>query len=271
MPKFTEISPSQLMRLIGLPDAPALIDVCIDDDFLEDPRLIPGAVRISHKAILEHVEGLKKNRVVVICQKGKKLSHGVAALLRTRDIHAEVLEGGNHAWRDAGFPLIPTSSIPNFGEGATRWVTRARPKIDRIACPWLIRRFVDARAEFLFVPAATVLDVAEKFDAVPFDIEGVEWSHHGANCTFDKMIQAFDLTTPALAKLADVVRAADTDKLDQSPQAAGLLALSVGLSRQYTDDAQQLDAGMAIYDALYRWARDGQNESHAWPEGTTSR
>ena len=146
-------------------------------------------------------------------------------------------------------------------------MTRERPKIDRIACPWLIRRFIDPEARFLFVRPSEVLAVAEKFGATPFDVEGVRWSHDGPECTFDTMVKAFGLSSPALERLALVVRAADTDRHDLSPQAAGLLALSVGLSRHYRDDLQQLEAGMAMYDALYRWARDGHDEGHDWPAG----
>jgi hypothetical protein len=147
------------------------------------------------------------------------------------------------------------------------WVTRHRPKIDRIACPWLIRRFVDPSARFLFVAPAEVAEVALRFNATPFDIEGCAFSHRGALCSFDTMLDIFGLHTEALDRLALVVRAADTDRHDLSPQAAGLLAISVGLSRQYRDDLEQLEAGMALYDALYRWARDGHDEGHDWPAG----
>jgi hypothetical protein len=148
-------------------------------------------------------------------------------------------------------------------------VTRSRPKIDRIACPWLIRRFVDPHARFLFVTAAEVEAVAEKFDATAFDIEGVHWSHRGESCTFDTMIEEFGLATPALLQLAEIVRGADTDRLDLAPQAAGLLAISLGLSRRHTSDLEQLEEGMIIYDALYRWARDARDEKHNWTSHTS--
>jgi hypothetical protein len=157
--------------------------------------------------------------------------------------------------------------MPTKTDGRTLWVTRHRPKIDRIACPWLIRRFVDKDARFLFVSPAEVIGVSERYNAIPFDIEDTFWSHRGPNCTFDTMLDEFNLHTPALDRLATVVRAADTDSHGLAPEAAGLLAISVGLSRQYRDDLEQLDAGMHIYDALYRWARDGQDEGHNWPAG----
>lgn len=253
------------MRLIGTPAAPTIVDVCIDDDFAEDPRLIPTSIRASHRDMPALLARLNVAPVVVICQKGKKLSQGVAAYLRAEGIAAEYLQGGIYGWRDAGLPLIPASTLPANVSGCGLWVTKQRPKIDRIACPWLIRRFVDPRAQFLFVAPTEVADVAEKFDATPFDIEGAFWSHRGKNCTFDTMLEEFKLQTKPLMHLANVVRAADTNRHDLAPEAAGLLAISVGLSRAYKDDLQQLEAGLTLYDALYRWARDGQNEGHDWP------
>jgi hypothetical protein len=144
-------------------------------------------------------------------------------------------------------------------------VTRARPKIDRIACPWLIRRFVDPEAVFLFVAASEVMAVAERFSATPFDVDGVFWSHRGDTCTFDTMLDAFGLGLEPLLHLARIVRGADTARLDLAPEAAGLLAVSLGFSRMHRDDLVQLDAAMIVYDALYRWARDATGETHNWP------
>ena len=260
MSGFNEISPTNLMRLIGTPQCPVLIDVCMDEDFAEHPYLVPTAKRRDYADIAGIADKVAGASAVIICQKGKKLSHGVAAQLRGKGIKAQVLAGGNHAWRDSALPRIPAKVIPG-----KIWVTRHRPKIDRIACPWLIRRFVDPDASFLFVPPAEVEAVAERFDATPFDIEGVFWSHRNAFCTFDTMISEFGLSHPALDTLAQVVRAADTNQHDQAAQAAGLLAVSVGLSRMYRDDNTQLEKGLTLYDALYRWSRDGQDEGHTWP------
>jgi rhodanese-related sulfurtransferase len=276
MPGPTQISVQNLARLIGTPDAPTLLDLRLPDDFALAPRLIPTSVRAGHDTIATRAPQLMGQRCVVLCQKGRKISEGAAALLRSKGIQTETLEGGFDAWAAAGHPLIPAPIL----HGTHRWVTRHRPKIDRIACPWLIRRFIAPNAEFLFVPPAEVAGVATYFDALPFDVEGVFWSHRQtatdapsplANtlCTFDVMLHEFALTTPALARMATVIRAADTDTHAQSPQAAGLLALSVGLSRMYKDDLQQLDAGMMLYDALYRWARDGVDEGHDWPAPPT--
>lgn len=262
MPAFTEISPEQLFRLIGLPDAPVVLDVRTAEDFAADPHLIPTARRAAHDAVAD-LAGLAGRRVVVTCQKGLKLSHGAAALLRAAGAEAEALAGGILAWTGAGLPRVPAERLPPV----PLWVTRHRPKIDRIACPWLIRRFVDPGARFLFVPPAEVFAVAERFGATPFDVEGAFWSHSDERCSFDTMLTEFGLETEPLRILARVVRGADTDRHDLAPEAAGLLALSVGLSRQYRDDLAQLEAGMALYDALYRWARDGQGEGHDWPGG----
>ena len=147
--------------------------------------------------------------------------------------------------------------------------TRHRPKIDRIACPWLIRRFIDPRARFLFVEPAQVEAVADRFNATPFDMPGGFWSHRGDQCSFDTMLAEFGLHTPALDRLALIIRAADTNRHDLAPEAAGLLAASLGLSRIYRDDVAQMEAGLALYDAFYRWARDAQSEGHDWPAPVT--
>ncbi len=264
MPGFGTISAQQLSRLIGTPEAPVLIDVRTEEDFAADPRLIPGALRARHGDVAALAATIGNRSAVVICHKGKKLSEGSAALLRHAGVAGEVLEGGWLGWADAGLPALPAGLVPGAG---TAWVTRHRPKIDRIACPWLIRRFIDPDAQFLFVTPAEVEGVAAYFGAIPFDIEGVTFSHRGELCSFDALLDDFGLRTEALDRLSLVVRGADTDRHDLTPQSAGLLALSVGLSRQYRDDLAQLEAGMVLYDALYRWARDGFDEGHDWPAG----
>jgi hypothetical protein len=160
---------------------------------------------------------------------------------------------------------------PGEGDGLMKWITRERPKIDRIACPWLIRRFVDPRAVFLFVEPSEVLAVAERFAATPFDVEGVFWSHRGELCSFDVMVDEFGLETEPLLRLAAIVRGADTARLDLAPEAPGLLAASLGLSRMFTDDLAQLAAGLTLYDAFYRWCRDATDETHNWPSARPRR
>jgi rhodanese-related sulfurtransferase len=266
MSSYTSISSEKLSRLIGTANAPTLIDVRLEEDFAVDPRLIPGASRRPHVEVQEWASQLTGQSVVVVCQKGQKLSEGVAAWLRHGNIAAEILEGGHVGWKQADLPTVPAGKIPKQdGRGRTVWVTRSRPKIDRIACPWLIRRFIDPSAVFLFVAPAEVQAVAERFNATPFDVENVFWSHRGELCTFDVMVEEFGLATPPLQRLATMVRAADTGRLDLSPEAPGLLAASLGLSRMYDDDLEQLSAGMLLYDAFYRWCRDATKETHNWP------
>jgi rhodanese-related sulfurtransferase len=266
MPSNTEITVPQLSRLIGLPDTPALIDVRSADEYSTDPRLLPGSCRQDYRNPSDWALRLRGRSAIVICKDGLKLSQGAAAFLRSEGIDAQTLEGGFDAWRDGGQVLIKTDKLPaRDGKGRTVWVTRARPKIDRIACPWLIRRFVDRDAIFLFVGASEVLAAAEQFDAAPFDIENVFWSHRGETCTFDTMIEEFGLQSEALHRLAVIVRGADTARPDLAPQAEGLLAASLGYSRMYKDDLMQLDAAMGFYDAFYRWCRDAHAETHNWP------
>jgi hypothetical protein len=145
-----------------------------------------------------------------------------------------------------------------------RWITRERPKIDRIACPWLIKRFVDAEAEFIYVPKEQVFEKATELGAIPFDIQGAEYSHYGDQCTFDYILQKHGLTDKALLELAVIIRGADTDRFGLAPQSPGLWAISAGLSVNYTNDQDQLQTGMKIYDALYSWARYARGERHTW-------
>ncbi len=266
MPSPNSITVQHLARQVGLPDAPVILDVRIAEDVADDPRLLPASDQRSHTHVASWARDFDDRDVVVVCQRGLKLSEGVAAWLRHEGARAEVLEGGFAAWRDARMPLVEPAAIPpRDAEGRTVWVTRARPKVDRIACPWLIRRFVDPSAVFLYVAASQVEAVAERFGATPFDIEGVFWTHRGEGCTFDTMLEEFGLRTPTLERLAMLVRGADTGRPDMAPQAAGLLAVSLGLSRLHRDDLAQLEAGLALYDAFHLWCRDATEEVHDWP------
>ena len=267
MPSPTEISVQQLVRLVGLPDQPVILDVRVDEDFDADPRIIPGATRRDYRTVESWAESYAGVAVVVTCQRGQKLSQGVAAWLREAGAEsAESLEGGHDAWVLAKGMFVDTAKIPNRNEqGRTVWVTRSRPKVDRIACPWLIRRFIDRSAVFLFVNPSDVAAVADRFNATPFDVEDVFWSHRDDRCTFDTMLDEFGLDSPALRQLADIVRGADTARMDLAPEAAGLLAASVGFSRMHKNDLEQLDAVMPLYDALYRRCRDAGDETHNWP------
>lgn len=273
MPAPDAMSCEQLARLVGTPKAPTILDVRREAVRAGDPRLLPGAralaeADLSPEGLARIAAGLQ-GPVVVICAEGHRLSQGTAAWLRHEGVHAEYLMGGQAAWTAANLPLIDPGKITaRDAQERSIWVTRSRPKIDRIACPWLIRRFIDPRAVFLFVAPAEVQGVAERFGAMPYDIEGVFWSHRDDLCTFDVLLAEFGLSTPALDRLALIVRGADTARPDLAPECAGLLAASLGLSRMYSDDLEQLEAGIALYDAFYRWARDATEEQHNWPTNT---
>ena len=266
MPAPTEITVQQLNRLVGLPESPSVLDVRSDDAVARDPRHLPAAVHFDARTAETWAAQYAGKHVVVYCQHGGPLSHGAAAWLREAGAEAESLDGGHEAWVQAGGLLVDPGKLPRRdSHGRTVWVTRSRPKVDRIACPWLIRRFVDRDAVFLFVSATEVEAVAERFRATPFDVEGVLWSHREGTCTFDTMLDEFGLHCPALDHLALIVRGADTARMELAPEAAGLLAASVGFSRMYKDDLQQLDAAMTLYDAFYRRLRDAGDETHNWP------
>jgi rhodanese-related sulfurtransferase len=265
MSSINTISVEKLTRLVGTPHCPALIDVRTDDDFKANPGLIPSSMRRPHADPSDWAGEFTGRSAIIVCQNGAKLSQGVAAWLRHSGIPADGLEDGFEGWRKANLPLVPIEKMPKPDrQGRTVWVTRARPKVDRIACPWLIRRFVDPNAVILYVAPAEVTAVAERFAATPFDVEGVFWSDRGGHCTFDVMVEEFALATDPLNRLAAIVRGADTGRFEEAPQAAGLLAASLGLSRMYADDLAQLEAGMTLYDAFYRWCRDATEETHTW-------
>ncbi|MFW2854177.1 chromate resistance protein ChrB domain-containing protein [Sphingomonas sp. TX0543] len=262
MPAPNAIAPDKLTRIVALTGSPRIVD-------LRDApsEVIPGTTFPAHRepARWDIPAG---SSVVIVDEKDDGSAVATAAILRSDGVAAEALEGGFAAWLEGGWPTVSLAHLPpRHDDGRTWWVTRARPKVDRIACPWLIRRFVDPDARFLFVAPTEVLTVAAQQQAEPFDIadERVFWSHRGERCTFDVMVEAFGLENhEPLVRLAAIVRGADTDRLDVVPEAAGLLAISLGLSRIHSDDHAQLEAGMAIYDALYRWCRDAQGEKHNW-------
>jgi rhodanese-related sulfurtransferase len=260
MPAINAIAPDKLLRLIGTPSCPPLVDVRLSGD------LVPGSIRRAAESVEGWADRLGASHAIIICNHGGETSAGVAAWLRQAGIRAEILEGGAEGWAGAGMPLVREAVLPpRDANGRTFWVTRARPKVDRIACPWLIRRFVDPAAIILFVAPAEVAGVGERFDAAPFDVEGAYWSHRDKMCSFDVMVEELGLAgLPALQRLALIVRGADTARPEIAPQAAGLLAVSLGLSRMFADDHEQLDAGMLVYDAFYRWCRDAVDETHDW-------
>ena len=255
------ISFPRLQSAIATASPPLVIDVRRRPAFQSATEMISGALRRDPEGVTTWAGELPKARsVVVYCVHGHEVSQGTARALAGRGIAASYLEGGiEEGWKAAGGAL---DSKP--AGAATRWVTRERPKIDRIACPWLIARFVDKEAEFLYVPAKTVREAASRENAVPYDIPDVAFAHEGEHCSFDAFLRHYRLIDPALERLAVIVRGADTGRLDLAPQAAGLAAISLGLSRLYADDHKMLRHGMVMYDALYAWCREGQDETQTW-------
>ena len=255
------LSVSDVLSAIRGARPPLIIDVRRERAFRAATDMIAGALWRDPERVAEWAGELPRaSRVVAYCVHGHEVSQGVAKALAGRGLAAQYLQGGiEEGWKAAGGALDRKAAGAN-----TRWVTRERPKIDRIACPWLIARFVDPGAEFLYVPTKEVLAAAKERDATPYDIPDVCFSHEGERCSFDAFLKHYRLADPALEQLATIVRGADTARLDLAPQAPGLAAISLGLSRNFADDHEMLKHGMVMYDALYAWCKSGQEEVHTW-------
>jgi rhodanese-related sulfurtransferase len=247
--RHTSIDAGALRAAIASPEPPLVIDVRKPPAFLDAANMISGALRRDPARVEAWSRALPHpGPVVVYCVHGHEVSQGTAQTLGQLGIEAKFLEGGIAAWAESG------GALDTKPKGAsTRWVTRERPKIDRIACPWIVSRFVDPEAKFLYVPANRVLEAAKAQDAIPYDIPGVHFSHEGERCSFDAFVRHYRLRDPALQELATIVRAADTGALHLAPQAPGLAAISLGLSRNFANDHEMLEHGMVMYDALYSW------------------
>lgn len=262
-------SSADASRLIGTPNAPLFVDVRKAEDFMASDYFIPGAIRWNYDAgDAAPVEINDVTNAVAYCVKGLHVGIGGAEKLRSANRDVTFLEGGLRQWLTTDAPRV--KKRPDFGvtgESVSRWVTRVRPKIDRIACPWLVRRFIDPRAVFFYVPTSEVFAFAKANNAVAYDIPGAPIEHAGPLCSFDNFLRAFELTSPALERMASIVRGADTDALNLAPQSAGLLAISLGFSKNIADDHTMLNAMMPVYDALYRWVLDAvqaNDEKHNW-------
>ena len=254
------ITVAELHREIAGRNPPIVLDVRREKAWREATATISGALRRDPQHLASWAATLPASQpIVACCVHGGEVSREAAGALAERGIAARYLEGGIEAWLAAN-----GASDAKPANAPTRWVTRERPKIDRIACPWLIARFVDPGAQFLYVPTAQVLDAAREHDAVPYDIPGVHFTHEGERCSFDAFVRHYRLADPALAELALIVRGADTARLDLASQASGLAAISLGLSRNFGDDHEMLAHGMVMYDALYTWCREGKDEVHTW-------
>jgi len=276
------LAPAQVNTRLGRADSPLVLDVRRRPKFAESARLIAGAQYCAPEDLADFIAAHEPREVLVYCVYGHNVSEDAVVALNAAGWTASQLaggiEGGQEGEDDAKNISIWRSDPPLTidkrvdwgvtGEQPSRWITRERPKIDRVACPWLIRRFVDQRAEFFYVPTAQVFEEAARRNAVAYDIPGAPVSHVGELCSFDALLQGFALSHPALDLLACIVRGADTDRLDLSPQSAGLLALSLGLSRLHaSDDQAMLEAAMPMYDALFAWCCDkvqAQDERHSW-------
>ncbi|NWG24506.1 MAG: chromate resistance protein [Pseudorhodoplanes sp.] len=263
------VSPHDLWRRIGTAEAPLLIDVRRREIYESSDIVLPASVWRDPLDAESWMAGLDRSLTYAIaCKAGHELSQMTAARLRQQGVSASVLEGGHAGWAEAGLPLVSKAARDRLApQPPSLWVTRRRPKIDRVACPWLIRRFIDPQARILFVDPSEVAAVARETGAVPFDIDGAELSHEGERCSFDTMLRLFGLEgEPALARLAPIVRGADTARPDLAPEAAGLLAISLGLSALAGDDDHGLLCrGFVVYDALYAWLRFAAAERHNWP------
>jgi rhodanese-related sulfurtransferase len=260
----SSISPQALYAAIGTAASPIVLDVRQNPAFDADDRMLVSALRPTPEEVGRWWRDSPQGRpIVVYCGHGHEVGQQTAAALRGAGRDARYLEGGITGWAELGLPLrrkVPIAS--------NSWVTRERPKIDRIACPWLVWRFIDPEAAFLFVPTERVFDVAATSGATAYDIPGAEpFSHDGELCSLDAFLRVFEIRDAALDTLAVIVRGADTARLDLAPQAAGLLALSLGLSANFSDDHAMLEQGLTMYDAFYAWCRSCQGETHNWTPG----
>jgi rhodanese-related sulfurtransferase len=262
-------SVAQLNAVLGSAQQPLIIDVRATPTFDADDRLIAGAIRRDPFTVQDWRKYLPRHRqIVVYCVHGFEISKNVCEALRATGMEAYTLSGGMAEWQLQGGVTVKKmacANVPSAINAPSQWVTRERPKIDRIACPWLIRRFIDPVAEFHYVPANEVLAYASANHANAYDVPGVTFTHRGEQgerCSFDALIEDFELHDAALTALADIVRGADTGKPELTPQSPGLLAVSLGLSQLYQNDHDMLAHGMIMYDALYAWLKSARLEKH---------
>jgi rhodanese-related sulfurtransferase len=256
------ISADDLYQRLGSAAAPIVIDARRAPAFEADERMVIGAIRVNPEELAAWWHGRTDSRpVVVYCVQGHEASQGAAEALRGLGSDARYLAGGIGAWVERNLPTRRKA-----GPASSQWVTRERPKIDRVACPWLIRRFVDPEAAFLYAPTEKVFAVAAETGAVAYDIPGAEpFSHDGELCSFDAFLKVYGIADQALDRLALIVRGADTGRLELTPQSPGLLAIMLGLSANFADDDHaMLERSMDISDALYAWCRSLQHETHNW-------
>jgi rhodanese-related sulfurtransferase len=262
----SELSADSLYARLALPNSAVILDLRDESECASQPRIIPGALRRDPSCIEEWITDLHGCPLVVVYGTNGNGTGRVAAQALSRLGHAaHVLDGGLNAWMSAGYPTARMRKDLK-APGGSRWVTRERPKIDRLACPWLIRRFIDPDAQFFYTPPHRVREDARALGAEPYDIQDVTFSHRGPRCSFDAFLDEFELHDPVLDEVATIVRAADTGTLERAREAPGLLAISLGLSVNLTEDILLLEQAMPIYDALYAWRKAAADETHSWPQ-----
>jgi rhodanese-related sulfurtransferase len=266
------ITPAELNARIGTADAPLLVD-CRRRAALEDSgRVIAGSQWRSAINTQQWIGAIPADtEVVAYCVHGHNVSQLAASLARAAGRCVRTLRGGLDALVDIAGTTIALQASIHLDAMPSRWVTRERPVVDRMACPWLIKRFIDPRAQILYLEPEQVVPIADELGAIPFDVPDVNFSHRDEYCSFDAFLREFEVADPALKRVAQVVRGADTNRHDIAPEAAGLLALSLGIRHQHISDQAALDHAMPIYDALYAWAKHCHGQSHRWqsaPEST---
>lgn len=246
--QLRSISASDLYANLGTAAAPVIVDVRVE----EVTHVLAGAARRAAREVDAWASSLPRDRNIVVYADTDDASRSLGNALRGKGLAATYLAGGLKSWTEARLPLRRTRGPE---QQPSKWVTREHPKIDRIACPWLVSRFIDPFAEFIYVPPNTVAQYAKDNGAVPYDIKNVEFGHVGDHCSFDAIVKAYDVHDAPLDRLATIVRGADTSRPDLTPQCEGLLAISYGLSSNFPDDHEMLKHGLVMYDALYRWCR----------------
>jgi rhodanese-related sulfurtransferase len=260
------ISPVSLFERLQSREAPVILDVRREPAYQADGRLVIRALRPAGDLLAFARKHAAARPLVAYCVHGHEVSQEAARVLGAAGHDAVYLEGGIAAWREAGLPTFARDDQRRV-PGGSRWITREHPKIDRVACPWLVLRFLDPLATFDYVPTPQVFTEAKARDAIPYDIPGAEVTHRGERCSFDALIDDFAIDDAALAALATIVRGADTGRHDLAPECAGLAAASMGLSRAHPDDHDMLAHALPMYDALYAECRArvaGEHEVHRW-------
>ena len=260
------ISPEDALAQMRTFPGPQIVDVRRDAAYAAAETSLPGALRRDHDAVTGWADGLEPHRsIIAVCVHGHEISQAVAADLSARGLQARYLAGGIGEWTTLGLPMAGKPARPSV------WVTRERPKVDRVACPWLLRRFVDPDARILYVAPGDVARVAAEAGGTAFDIPGAPYTHDGDKCSFDAFVERHRPHDPALARLATIVRGADTERPDLHSASGGLFASALGMSVLFgADDRATLRHAMVLYDALYLWCRDAQQEVHRWPPAMSS-